>query len=341
MKVARWKRYKSVNACRCRQTGALHHAVARAEEIGAVHGAMYTAATTCARLIRGRRKDAALLRASCLAAERTARPREGQGRRGRRAGLPGEELPRVARGQVGGRGGHHGDEEADRSQAPAQALEPGRAGADHCLDVFESFDRDGSGTIDTEELSLLLKQLGMPMQPAEVESAEEIDGDGSGEVDFEEFYHWYQQQTGGSGKKKKKKGRGGGGGLRLKGCPVGRAHAKKAEEEAILRQTTHAARARRRSSGTASTRRLPRFACSCCTPFALCGDYRRHMLQNPLLHAALVKRRDDAIQMKTFEDSGSGRRAAGASTSGTGKAAAGEARRRRRERRGAEKRWRG
>ena len=54
--------------------------------------------------------------------------------------------------------------------------------------TFKMFDRDGGGDVDLRELGLMFRQLGQ--QPSERQMLlliEEVDADGSGTVDFEEF----------------------------------------------------------------------------------------------------------------------------------------------------------
>ena len=59
------------------------------------------------------------------------------------------------------------------------------------LEVFQSFDRDGSGGIDVDELRLLLDELCVPMSPNELDFLmQSLDQDDSGTVDFDEFYEW-------------------------------------------------------------------------------------------------------------------------------------------------------
>ena len=55
-------------------------------------------------------------------------------------------------------------------------------------EAFEMFDADQSGTIDTQELGTVLKQLGQNISQAEIEEMiKEVDEDGSGEIEFDEF----------------------------------------------------------------------------------------------------------------------------------------------------------
>lgn len=57
-----------------------------------------------------------------------------------------------------------------------------------CRQVFSIVDEDGSGSIGADELQHLLKLLRLPHKPSEVLAMiEEIDQDGNGEVDFDEF----------------------------------------------------------------------------------------------------------------------------------------------------------
>ena len=55
-------------------------------------------------------------------------------------------------------------------------------------EVFDLVDKDGSGAIDAREVSELMSLIGMKTSPEEVDLlVSEIDADGNGEVDFEEF----------------------------------------------------------------------------------------------------------------------------------------------------------
>eukprot|EP00440_Ansanella_granifera_P015542 gb/GFBE01016891.1/.p1 GENE.gb/GFBE01016891.1/~~gb/GFBE01016891.1/.p1 ORF type:complete len:245 (+),score=84.48 gb/GFBE01016891.1/:1-735(+) len=55
-------------------------------------------------------------------------------------------------------------------------------------DAFNMFDTDGSGDIDTSELGALLKALGQSPNEAELkEMVKEVDADGSGSIEFNEF----------------------------------------------------------------------------------------------------------------------------------------------------------
>jgi len=60
------------------------------------------------------------------------------------------------------------------------------------FEVFQLVDTDKSGAIDEGELSDLLDKLGLVATPSEVSALFlELDRDGSGEVDFTEFFDWY------------------------------------------------------------------------------------------------------------------------------------------------------
>ena len=54
--------------------------------------------------------------------------------------------------------------------------------------TFKMFDRDGGGDVDLRELGLMFRQLGQtPTERQMLLLIEEVDADGSGTVDFEEF----------------------------------------------------------------------------------------------------------------------------------------------------------
>ncbi len=55
-------------------------------------------------------------------------------------------------------------------------------------DTFKNFDRDGGGDVDLKEIGLMFRALGQTPSEAEMLAlVEEVDADGSGTVDFEEF----------------------------------------------------------------------------------------------------------------------------------------------------------
>ena len=57
-----------------------------------------------------------------------------------------------------------------------------------CYHIFKLFDRDGSGTIDIQEMRAVLNELGKKVDNKELERLmNDLDNDGSGEIDFEEF----------------------------------------------------------------------------------------------------------------------------------------------------------
>ena len=54
--------------------------------------------------------------------------------------------------------------------------------------LMRRFDRDGSGSVDADELGMLLIQLGQRMSDQELEGMiKAIDIDGNGEIEFDEF----------------------------------------------------------------------------------------------------------------------------------------------------------
>eukprot|EP00884_Botryococcus_braunii_P021592 jgi/Botrbrau1/8116/Bobra.0308s0011.1 len=55
---------------------------------------------------------------------------------------------------------------------------------------FALMDEDGSGAIDAGELGNAFKLLGIQMRPSEIQAmVKEVDNDGSGELEYEEFVH--------------------------------------------------------------------------------------------------------------------------------------------------------
>ena len=53
-------------------------------------------------------------------------------------------------------------------------------------------DEDGGGVLDKDEIRSLARAMGVKLTDGELKDAmAEMDEDGSGEVDFEEFYHWW------------------------------------------------------------------------------------------------------------------------------------------------------
>lgn len=63
-------------------------------------------------------------------------------------------------------------------------------------EVFRKYDADGGGTLDMEELSVLLEELKIFMTEQEMEDLfDELDEDGEGGIDFEEFYNWFTAEA--------------------------------------------------------------------------------------------------------------------------------------------------
>lgn len=60
--------------------------------------------------------------------------------------------------------------------------------------LFNKFDNDGGGTLDREEIGALAKGIGHKLTAKELDAAmTEMDQDGEGDVDFVEFYAWWQK----------------------------------------------------------------------------------------------------------------------------------------------------
>ena len=63
-------------------------------------------------------------------------------------------------------------------------------------EAFDMFDRDKQGTISCDEIYKIMKNYGNPMKKEEIEyMIEEIDEDGDGEINFEEFVTMMEKQT--------------------------------------------------------------------------------------------------------------------------------------------------
>ena len=70
-----------------------------------------------------------------------------------------------------------------------------REGEAEIRDLFNTIDEDGSGTLETNEIAALAIELGCPMSDDEVAAAmADMDTDGGGDVDWEEFLFWWQDQ---------------------------------------------------------------------------------------------------------------------------------------------------
>eukprot|EP01043_Picozoa_sp_COSAG02_P064590 COSAG02_NODE_9489_length_2200_cov_1.556878_1_plen_591_part_10 len=69
---------------------------------------------------------------------------------------------------------------------------------EHARAAFEAVDVDRGGTIDASELAVLAENLGLTLSESEMAAAlNDMDADGSGEIDMQEFIDWYV--GGGSG----------------------------------------------------------------------------------------------------------------------------------------------
>ncbi len=61
--------------------------------------------------------------------------------------------------------------------------------------VFDKFDKDQNGAIDREEFTEFLSAIGKPMGAEQIARGfAEIDVDGSGVIEFDEFVDWYESR---------------------------------------------------------------------------------------------------------------------------------------------------
>lgn len=64
-------------------------------------------------------------------------------------------------------------------------------------EAFELFDTDGSGTIDAKELNVAMRALGFEMTDEQIDQMiRDVDKDGSGAIDFDEFVHMMTAKIG-------------------------------------------------------------------------------------------------------------------------------------------------
>lgn len=68
-------------------------------------------------------------------------------------------------------------------------------GNDETFEVFKSFDRDGSGSIDRGEFARLLEALGQAIGEEELEIAlDAVDSNRSGRISWAEFQSWWSDR---------------------------------------------------------------------------------------------------------------------------------------------------
>ena len=66
-----------------------------------------------------------------------------------------------------------------------------------CREAFNTFDTDGSGSIDAQEMKLLLEAIGeSPTEEELFRFMAEVDEDGEGEIEFSEFLRAFEKQKG-------------------------------------------------------------------------------------------------------------------------------------------------
>ena len=66
---------------------------------------------------------------------------------------------------------------------------------DECKEVFDLFDKDKDGAIETKELGHILNALGVnPTQSELLEMINEVDVDGSGKIKFQAFLELYKRK---------------------------------------------------------------------------------------------------------------------------------------------------
>lgn len=145
------------------------------------------------------------------------------------------------------------------------------------LVIFEVYDNDGSGTIDRDELKNMLMDLCVPMNSEELETLiTQLDADGSGDIDFEEFIDWY---SGGGGEESSQSI----GGALVKQVLKARRLVLDLSGETMRRRGQRAVLRQCCSWLSNETKSLfrttqpPKYnCCRCLEPFVLFSDYMRH-----------------------------------------------------------------
>ena len=88
---------------------------------------------------------------------------------------------------------NHGSRSESEEEKAAQAAEEAKF-EQKCRDMFDLVDEDGSGEIDRAELCKLCVKLGRDLKPSELDDAmRDMDADGSGAVDYDEFRPWFKK----------------------------------------------------------------------------------------------------------------------------------------------------
>ena len=78
---------------------------------------------------------------------------------------------------------------------PVTFADEGSDGNDETFEVFKSFDRDGSGSIDRGEFARLLEALGQAIGEEELEIAlDAVDSNRSGRISWAEFKSWWSDR---------------------------------------------------------------------------------------------------------------------------------------------------